>query len=116
MKISALKAVVVGLGSIGVRHLNNLYTLGVRELGAVRTRNLPPPAQIIPKNVQLFQSLSMSAPAIPRVKQAIRRLSLAECQQIYEDIAAKVTVRETRGAVKRQTRRLARESQPRVRP
>ncbi|NUP89877.1 MAG: phosphoenolpyruvate--protein phosphotransferase [Candidatus Sumerlaeia bacterium] len=60
--------------------------------------------------------LSMSAPAIPRVKQAIRRLSLAECQQIYEDIAAKVTVRETRGAVKRQTRRLARESQPRVRP
>lgn len=60
MKISALKAVVVGLGSIGVRHLNNLYTLGVRELGAVRTRNLPPPAQIIPKNVQLFQSLDQA--------------------------------------------------------
>ncbi|MBE7527792.1 MAG: Gfo/Idh/MocA family oxidoreductase [Burkholderiales bacterium] len=52
-----MKALVIGLGSIGVRHLNNLHTLGVRELGAVRTRNLPPPAQIVPKDVRIFQNL-----------------------------------------------------------
>lgn len=55
-----MKALVVGLGSIGVRHLNNLHALGVRELGAVRTRNLPPPVQIVPTEVQLFQRLDQA--------------------------------------------------------
>lgn len=57
MSTSALKALVVGLGSIGIRHLNNLHALGIRELGAVRTRNLPPPVQIVPENISVFQSL-----------------------------------------------------------
>ena len=52
-----MKALIAGLGSIGVRHLNNLHTLGIEELGAVRTRNLPPPAQIVPANVKIFQDL-----------------------------------------------------------
>jgi predicted dehydrogenase len=55
-----LKALVVGLGSIGVRHLNNLHTLGIRELGAVRTRNLPPPAEIIPKDITIFHDLDLA--------------------------------------------------------
>jgi predicted dehydrogenase len=55
-----LKALVVGLGSIGVRHLNNLHTLGIRELGVVRTRNLPPPAEIIPKDISIFQDIDLA--------------------------------------------------------
>ena len=55
-----MKALVVGLGSIGVRHLNNLHTLGIRELAAVRTRNLPPPAEIIPKDIAIFQDLDLA--------------------------------------------------------
>ena len=34
-----MKALVVGLGSIGTRHLNNLSALGVSQLSALRTRN-----------------------------------------------------------------------------
>lgn len=41
-----LSALVVGLGSAGVRHLNNLCALGVRHLSAYRVRNLPPPAAV----------------------------------------------------------------------
>jgi predicted dehydrogenase len=55
-----LKALVVGLGSIGVRHLNNLHTLGIRELCAIRTRNLPPPAEIIPKDITIFHDLDLA--------------------------------------------------------
>ena len=51
---------MVGLGSIGVRHLNNLHTLGIRELAAVRTRNLPPPAEIIPKDIAIFQDIDLA--------------------------------------------------------
>lgn len=51
---------MVGLGSIGVRHLNNLHTLGVHELGVVRTRNLPPPKEIIPKDVTVFQDIDLA--------------------------------------------------------
>ena len=51
---------MVGLGSIGVRHLNNLHTLGIRELAVVRTRNLPPPAEIIPKDITIFQDLDLA--------------------------------------------------------
>ncbi|ARO86447.1 gfo/Idh/MocA family oxidoreductase [Nitrosospira lacus] len=51
---------MVGLGSIGARHLNNLHTLGVHELGVVRTRNHPPPKEIIPKNITVFQDLDLA--------------------------------------------------------
>jgi predicted dehydrogenase len=55
-----VKALVVGLGSIGVRHINNLYALGVRELGVVRTRNLPPPGEIAARDVMVFQDLDLA--------------------------------------------------------
>ena len=55
-----MKALVVGLGSIGVRHLNNLHALGVYELGVVRTRNLPPPQEIIPKAIAVFRDLDFA--------------------------------------------------------
>jgi predicted dehydrogenase len=55
-----LKALVVGLGSIGVRHLNNLHALGVHELGVVRTRNLPPPKEIIPKAITVFRDFDFA--------------------------------------------------------
>ena len=51
---------MVGLGSIGVRHLNNLHALGVHELGVVRTRNLPPPVEIIPKCITVFRDLDLA--------------------------------------------------------
>jgi len=55
-----LKALVVGLGSIGVRHLNNLHTLGVQELGVVRSRNLLPFQKIVPKDITVFQDLDLA--------------------------------------------------------
>jgi predicted dehydrogenase len=55
-----LKALVVGLGSIGVRHLNNLHALGVQEISAVRTRNLVPFHEIIPKDISVFQDLGLA--------------------------------------------------------
>lgn len=55
-----MKALVVGLGSIGVRHLNNLHALGVREIGAVRTRNLVPFHEIVPKDISVFQDLDLA--------------------------------------------------------
>ncbi len=51
---------MVGLGSVGVRHLNNLHMLGVDELGVVRTRHLSPPKEIIPKNITVFQDLDLA--------------------------------------------------------
>lgn len=51
---------MVGLGSIGVRHLNNLHVLGVRELGVVRTRNFPPPTEIVPKDIPVFQDIDLA--------------------------------------------------------
>jgi predicted dehydrogenase len=36
-----LSALIVGLGSIGVRHLGNLRRLGCGKIGALRQRNLP---------------------------------------------------------------------------
>lgn len=48
-----MRALVVGLGSIGVRHINNLQTLGVPELTAFRLRNLATPGSI-PDCVQIY--------------------------------------------------------------
>jgi predicted dehydrogenase len=55
-----LKALVVGLGSIGVRHLNNLYALGVHELAIVRSRNLVPFHKIVPKDISVFHDLDLA--------------------------------------------------------
>lgn len=55
-----VKALVVGLGSIGVRHVNNLHALGVRELGAVRTRNHPPPGKIAARELAVFHDLDLA--------------------------------------------------------
>jgi predicted dehydrogenase len=55
-----MKALVVGLGSIGVRHINNLHMLGVRELGVVRTRDLPPPREIQARDIAVFHDLDLA--------------------------------------------------------
>lgn len=49
-----MKGLVVGLGSIGIRHLNNLYQLGVTELAALRVRNLSPPTEVKVPQLQIF--------------------------------------------------------------
>ena len=36
---SNISALIVGLGSIGIRHLNNLQSLGVENLGVYRSRD-----------------------------------------------------------------------------
>lgn len=48
------KALVIGLGSIGVRHLNNLYKLGIKDLSAFRIRKLQPHLDLIPKDIKIF--------------------------------------------------------------
>ena len=48
-----MKALVIGLGSIGIRHLNNLHALGVSQLSALRRRNSPLRGEI-PGSVKLF--------------------------------------------------------------
>lgn len=50
-----MKALIVGLGSIGTRHLNNLSRLGVDNLSAFRSRKLPPPTEILDKNTRIFE-------------------------------------------------------------
>jgi predicted dehydrogenase len=50
-----MKALVVGLGSIGTRHLNNLQILGVDELSAFRSRELKPPGEI-PSHTRFFNN------------------------------------------------------------
>ncbi len=50
-----MKALVVGLGSIGTRHLNNLCRLGVSNLSVFRRRGLPPPSDVIDKDVRIFK-------------------------------------------------------------
>ena len=43
------------MGSIGVRHLNNLHSLGVSEISALRFRNISPPGNIT-KNIIIFNN------------------------------------------------------------
>lgn len=52
-----MRALVIGLGSIGTRHLNNLHRLGVKELLAFRKRKLPPPQNLLSQEVKVFQDL-----------------------------------------------------------
>lgn len=49
--IGELKFLVVGLGSIGTRHANNLHRLGARHIYALRSRNLAPPAEILSQSL-----------------------------------------------------------------
>ncbi len=48
-----MKALIVGLGSIGARHANNLHALGVHDLSVYRTSDRPPPRSI-PDEVRTF--------------------------------------------------------------
>jgi phosphotransferase system enzyme I (PtsI) len=53
-----------------------------------------------------LDELSMSAVAIPRVKQTIRSLSVTECQQLVGEILSKSSVRDVHVATRRQARRV----------
>ena len=61
-----MKALIVGLGSIGTRHLNNLYALGIRELNVFRSRNLTPP-DTIPDNVSVFHDYDEALSGGPEI-------------------------------------------------
>jgi len=61
-----MSALVVGLGSIGCRHLRNLYTLGVRDLSAFRSRNLPLSGDI-PPDVKIFKDYQTALLKKPEV-------------------------------------------------
>jgi len=41
-----MKSLVIGLGSIGSRHVKNLYKLGIKDISVLRARNLAPPTKI----------------------------------------------------------------------
>jgi phosphotransferase system enzyme I (PtsI) len=58
--------------------------------------------------------LSMSAVAIPRVKEKIRQVSLGDCQEVFEQLVAQDTVREIQAMAKRPRRRVRR--RPREHP
>jgi predicted dehydrogenase len=59
----SLSALVVGLGSIGARHLANLQALGLTRLGVVRRRNLPPPRPLDLSRVAVFSDLDQALSA-----------------------------------------------------
>jgi len=54
-----LKCLIVGLGSIGCRHVNNLKKLGVINLSAFRNTHKIIPFKI-PKNVRIFRNFSLA--------------------------------------------------------
>jgi predicted dehydrogenase len=61
-----LKYLIVGLGSIGCRHINNLYKLGVINLSAYRSTDKVIPFKI-PKNVKIFRSFDLALKDNPDV-------------------------------------------------
>jgi len=61
-----MKALIVGLGSVGTRHLNNLYKLGIKELSAFRSRNLQPPENI-PSDIRIFQDYDEALSGGPEI-------------------------------------------------
>lgn len=63
-----------------------------------------------------LDELSMSAVAIPRVKQTVRGLVLSECQQMVTEMLAKTTAREARAVARRLSRRAGLEHAARSRP
>lgn len=60
-------ALIVGLGSIGCRHFNNLCELGVRKLAVFRSRNLPPPADLKTSEYETFSDYGQALDAGPDV-------------------------------------------------
>lgn len=55
-----------------------------------------------------LDELSMSAVAIPRVKEMIRKISLSDCQAAFNEIMSRSTVRDVQTSAKRLLRRLQR--------
>ena len=62
-----MKALIIGLGSIGVRHLNNLYSLGVRDFSVFRKRMLAPPAEILADHIQIFDDYNKALADSPEI-------------------------------------------------
>jgi len=54
MKINELTVAIIGLGSIGSRHFNNLHALGVETIYVLRERGRPPPVALKGKAVREF--------------------------------------------------------------
>jgi len=48
-----MDALIIGLGSIGTRHLNNLFTLGIKQVSVFREMNINPIGNM-PENVKIF--------------------------------------------------------------
>lgn len=61
------KALIVGLGSIGVRHLNNLHSLGIGEFYVFRKRNIDPPSKIEADKVEVFTDLNKALQKKPEL-------------------------------------------------
>ena len=61
-----MEALTVGLGSIGTRHFNNLYLLGMGGLSALRIRNHPPPVDI-PEDVKFYSDYDKALQDSPDV-------------------------------------------------
>lgn len=61
MNASSIKsALVVGLGSIGLRHLNNLHQLGVKRLGVFRQRQGQPPGKVLSQDVRFYDDYDVA--------------------------------------------------------
>ena len=58
--ISELSALIVGFGSIGSRHYNNLRTLGITKIGIMRTSTLKPPFPTGHSNTILYNNYDMA--------------------------------------------------------
>ncbi len=55
-----MKALIVGLGSVGIRHLNNLVDLGIEEFVVCRERGLAPPDEIRTTNIKTVSDLNQA--------------------------------------------------------
>lgn len=60
-----MKVLVLGLGSIGLRHLNNLHLLGVEDLSVCRTKDTPPPGKILPPRINVYHDYCKALQAKP---------------------------------------------------
>ena len=61
-----MNALIIGLGSIGTRHLNNLYALDVKDISAFRERNLSVPSSI-PDTVSLYSDFDEALNKNPKI-------------------------------------------------
>ena len=60
-----MRALVVGLGSIGTRHINNLYRLGITDLCAYRRRNKNTPTKLLAPTVDLYDDYDKALSTSP---------------------------------------------------